>query len=65
MLSEVAQPDLDGAEDLPVGGVGEGVGHLLQQRGNGGLELLKETLATLVARFGCLRGRRRVCLDRS
>jgi hypothetical protein len=60
LLPQVAQAGLDGAEDLAAGGVGEGVGHLLQQGGGGRLQLRQEAPAPLVARFSPLRGRRRV-----
>jgi hypothetical protein len=59
LLSEVAEPDLDGAEELAVRGVGEGVGHALQQGGGGGLELAEEALAALVAGLARFRERRR------
>jgi hypothetical protein len=51
--------DLDGAEEFAVGGVGEGIGHALQEGGGGGLELAEEALAALVAAFSLLGERRR------
>jgi hypothetical protein len=51
LLAEVAEADLDGSEQLAVGGVGEGVGHLVDQGQGLGAELLAEALPALVARF--------------
>jgi hypothetical protein len=59
LLSEVAELDLDGAEQFTLGGVGEGVGHAFQQGGGRGLELAEESLAALVAAFNRFRGRQR------
>jgi len=38
-LAEVAGLNLDGAKELAVGGIDEGIGQLFQQRGGLGLEL--------------------------
>jgi hypothetical protein len=55
LLSEVAEADLDGAEEFAVGGVGEGVGHLVDE-GEGLLqELLAQAAAALVAGFAGFR----------
>lgn len=61
---EVAETDFDGAEELAVGGVGEGVGHLVEQREGLSQELLAEALASLVARFFDFRDRRKGWLER-
>jgi hypothetical protein len=59
LLAEVAEAEFGGAEQFAVGGIDEGVGHLLQQRSGGSLELLQEAVASLVAGFSALGGRRR------
>lgn len=61
-LSEVAEAHFDGTEDLPVGGIDQGIGHLLDQRQDLVEELLAEALAALGAGFIPLRGRRRAHL---
>lgn len=54
-MSEVAEADLDGAEEFVVGGVAEGVGHLVDQ-GQGLLpELPAQALTALVAGFAGFR----------
>jgi hypothetical protein len=60
--AEVAQAHFDGTEDLAVGGIGQGVGHLLDQRQDLVKELLTEALAALSAGFIYLWGRGTVCL---
>lgn len=59
MLAEVAEAEFGGAEPFAVGGIDEGIGHLLQQGSGGDLELLQEAVASLVSGFSALRGRRR------
>jgi hypothetical protein len=59
LLAEVAEAEFGGAKQLAVGGIDEGVGHLLQQGSGGSLELLQEAVASLVAGFSALGSRRR------
>jgi hypothetical protein len=57
LLAEAAEANLDGAEEFTVGGVGQGIGHLFQQRSGQGLQLLQEALAALDAAFGDISAR--------
>lgn len=59
LLAEVAEADLDGAEEFGVGVVHQGIGHLLQQGSGEGLQLAQEALAALARGFGDFSGRRR------
>jgi hypothetical protein len=64
LLPEVTEADFDGAEELAVGSVGEGVGHLVDQRESLSEELLAQALAPLVAGFFYFRDRRRGWMER-
>ena len=59
LLAEVAEANLDGAEEFGFGGVGQGIGHLLQQGSGEDLELAPEALTALGRGFGDFSGRRR------
>jgi hypothetical protein len=59
LLAEVAEAEFGGAEQFGVGGIDEGVGHLLQQGSGAGLELLQEAVASVGPGFSALGGRRR------
>ena len=48
LLSEVAESDFDGAEQFAVGGIDQGIGHVLDQR----QELIEERLAEALAALG-------------
>jgi hypothetical protein len=58
LLAEVAQSNLDGTEQFAVGGIDQGIDHLLDQGQGVRQELLPEALATLVAGFTDCRDRR-------
>jgi hypothetical protein len=59
LLPEVAEAGFDGAKEPVVGGVGEGVGHLVDQGEGLSKELLAQAVASLAARFSPFRDRRR------
>jgi hypothetical protein len=59
VLAEVAEANLDGAEELAIGGVHQGLGHLLQQGSGEGLELAQEAWAALGRGSVDFSGRRR------
>jgi hypothetical protein len=55
--SEVAEANLDGAEQLSVRGIDQGIDHLVDQGQGLGQEVFAEALAALVAGFGPFGGR--------
>lgn len=59
MLAEVPQAEFGGAQELVVGGIDEGIGHLLQEGSGAGLKVLQEAEAPVGAGFSALGGRRR------
>jgi hypothetical protein len=59
-LAEVAEAEFEGAERLAIRGVGEGVGHLLQEGAGRRLELSRMASAAFGAVVISWRGRRSV-----
>jgi hypothetical protein len=58
LLAQLAAAEFDGAEQFAVGGIDEGIDHLLQEGLGGGPELFEEALAALGAGLGDFRDRR-------
>jgi hypothetical protein len=59
LLAEVAAAGLGGAEAFGIGGVHQGIGHLLQQGSDQGPQRAQEALAALAGGFGDFGGRLR------